>query len=117
MPPMDAPVESCRYLPTKPLPLARPLEKREDFEFSKILADSHELAASMTTLAVTVYSCISSLLTKETPVALPSPLIVTSRAIAFGITSTFPVATAGFTRTDDDEKSACTVQPRLHCLQ
>src|SRR5687768_10584396 len=37
--------------------------------------------------------------------------------MAFGITSTLPVASAGFTKTEDEEKSAYTEQPRLHCAQ
>ena len=57
------------------------------------------------------------LFTYETPVASPSELVITSRAIAFGITSTFPVATAGFTRHELEEKSAYTLQLRPHCAQ
>src|SRR5688572_32573526 len=71
----------------------------------------------MTVRPVTWYSCMSSLFTYETPVASPSLFVRTSRAIALGITSMLPVAIAGFTRTDDDEKSAYTWQPLLHCEQ
>src|SRR5438093_1551704 len=40
------------YFPTKPLELATPFGKRVDFELSKILTDSAELAASTMTRAV-----------------------------------------------------------------
>src|SRR5690349_11644445 len=100
-----------------PLEFASPFGLREDFEFSSNLADSHALAASTTIFAVTEYSCRSSLFTNETPVAFPSSLVNTSRTIAFGMISTFPVAIAGFTRTEDEEKSPCTVHPRLHWRQ
>ncbi len=117
MPPMEAPVESCKYFPTRPLPLANPLGNLDDFEFNNSLADSHALAASITTLAETLYSCRSSRLTKETPVAFPSASVMTSRAMALGMTSTLPVSTAGFTSTEEDEKSPYTWHPRLHWLQ
>src|SRR5688572_5131162 len=117
IPPISVPVESCKYFPTTSLALASPLGLRDDFELSSSRADSHALAARITTFAVTVYSCMSSLLTKDTPVATPSLLVKTSRAIALGMMSTFPVAIAGFTRTDDEEKSAWTVHPLLHCEQ
>ena len=51
------------------------------------------------------------------PVAFPSLFVNTSRAIALVNRSTLPVANAGFTNTDEEEKSAYTVQPRLHWLQ
>ncbi len=51
------------------------------------------------------------------PVASPFALVITSRAIAFGITSTLPVLSAGLTKTEEEEKSAYTVQPLLHCEQ
>src|SRR6185295_6371424 len=51
------------------------------------------------------------------PVAFPLESVSTSRAIALAITSTLPVFNAGFTKTEDDEKSPYTVQPRLHCEQ
>src|SRR4030081_1851328 len=37
--------------------------------------------------------------------------------MAFVIRSTLPVATAGFTSTEDEEKSAYTLQLRPHCAQ
>src|SRR5258706_14305192 len=51
------------------------------------------------------------------PISLPAESVRTSRAIALAITSTLPVFTAGFTKTDDEEKSPYTVQPLLHCEQ
>src|SRR5688572_7699372 len=116
---MAAPVESCRYLPTTLLVLARPLGCLCDFEFNNSRALSQALAASITTRPLTWYSCISSFLMNDTPVALPSLLLViTSRAMALAMTSTLPVLIAGFTRTDDDEKSAyATLQPLLHWPQ
>src|SRR5690606_15566963 len=80
-------------------------------------ADSQALAARTTTRARTVYSCRSSLFTKDTPVALPDSSVITSRTIAFGMTSTLPDSSAGFTSTDEEEKSPYTVHPRLHCAQ
>src|SRR5687767_7666487 len=115
--PVALPVESWRYFTTMPLALASPLGFLDDFEFSNRRADSQALAASITTFAFTVYSCKSSMLTNETPVALPSSLVNTSRTMAFGIMSTLPVAMAGFTRTEDEEKSACTAHPLPHCRQ
>ncbi len=53
---MDAPVESCKYFPTTLLALANPLGLRDDFEFNNRRADSHALAARITTLALTEYS-------------------------------------------------------------
>ena len=48
-----APVESVRYLPTAPLEFARPCGNLDDFELSRIRADSHALAASTTMRART----------------------------------------------------------------
>ena len=45
-PATPAPVESVRYLPTTPLELARPCGNFDDFEFSRMRADSQALAAS-----------------------------------------------------------------------
>src|SRR5579859_770937 len=117
MPPMPAPVESCKYLPATLLEFAKPFGCLDDLELRSSRADSHALAARITVFAVTSYSSMSSLFTYETPVALPSLSVNTSRAMALAITSTFPVFKAGFTSTDDDEKSPYTVQPRLHCEQ
>src|SRR5688572_18688014 len=117
MPPISVPVESCRYFPTTLLELDSPFGWRLDFELRSRRADSHALAANTTTFAFTEYSCLSSLLTKDTPVATPSSLVRTSRTIALAMMSTLPVSIAGFTNTDEDEKSACTVHPRLHCEQ
>ena len=116
-PPIDAPVESCRYLPTTLLEFPRPLGCRCDLELSISLADSHALAANIIVLPLTWYSCISSLFTYETAVAFPSLSVSTSRAIALVNRSTLPVFIAGFIKTDEDEKSAYTVHPRLHWLQ
>ena len=49
--------------------------------------------------------------------ASPSSFVNTSRAMADTITSTLPVFRAGFTSTEEEEKSPYTVQPRLHCAQ
>src|SRR5450631_207793 len=63
IPPISAPVESCRYLPTTSLLLASPLGCRLDFEFNNSLALSQVLAARITVRPVTWYSCRSSLST------------------------------------------------------
>jgi hypothetical protein len=47
------PVESVRYLPTTPLELPRPCGNFDDFELSRIRADSHALAARTTIRART----------------------------------------------------------------
>src|ERR1700759_637440 len=117
IPPISAPVESCRYLPTASLLLASPLACLVDFEFSKSLALSQALAARITVLPVTWYSCISSLFTYETPVAIPSLSVSTSRAMAFVTRSIFSVFIAGITRQEEAEKSPYTLQLRPHCAQ
>ena len=50
----------------------------------------------------------------ETPFAKPSLPRVTSRAIAFVMSVSFPVASAGAINTSPLEKFAFTWQPRLH---
>src|SRR4028118_783035 len=117
IPPCEAPVESCRYLPTSPLLLAMPLGAVPDFELSIMRADSQALAASTTVLPRTSYSSMSSLFTYETPVASPFLSVNTSRTIALEINSRLPVFNAGMTRQDDAEKSAYALQLRLHCPQ
>ena len=48
------------------------------------------------------------------PFAFPSLSVITSRAMAPVIKSTFPVITAGLTKTEEEEKSPYTLQERLH---
>ena len=45
LPPIDVPVESCRYLPTTSLEFASPLGCVVDLLFNNNLEDSHALAA------------------------------------------------------------------------
>ena len=52
------PVESVRYLPTLPLELPRPCGNFDDFELSRMRADSHALAARTTIRARTWFSRI-----------------------------------------------------------
>src|SRR5581483_11735623 len=111
------PVESVRYLPTVPLELARPSGKRPDCEFNNSRADSHALAARTTILARTAYSRASAVFTYDTPVARPLESVVTSRAIALLMMRSLPVASAGGSKTDGDEKFACVAQPRPHWPQ
>src|SRR5688572_9263444 len=101
------------YLPTMPLELARPLGNVDDFELSRMRADSIALAASTTTRARTWRSSPVIRSTYETPVARPLELTVTSRAIAFVMSRIRPVASAGAMRTSGLEKFAFTEQPRL----
>src|SRR5919109_4331634 len=116
-PETDSPVESVRYLPTTPLEFARPLGKRVDFELSRIRADSHALAARTTIRARTPFSRRSVRLMYATPVASPSSSVVTSRAIALETMRNRPVARAGGSRTDGDEKFEWVEQPRPHWPQ
>ena len=105
--PREAPVESLRYLPTTPLSLASPRGKRADLELSSSRADSPALAASTTTLAFTVNSCMVSVFTYDTPVQLPVlSSVSTSRTIAWVMSFRLPVLRAGLTSTDEAEKSA-----------
>src|SRR6185312_11588821 len=104
-PPALEPVESCKYLPTTPLLFASPAGCFDDLELRSSLADSHALAPNITCLANTWYSCISSLLIYDTPVARPLASVSTSRTIALAITFRLPVFIAGITRHEDDEKS------------
>ena len=50
------PVVSVRYLPTLPLELPSPCGNFDDFELSRMRADSHALAASTTMRACTWFS-------------------------------------------------------------
>src|SRR5687767_11051228 len=100
----EAPVESCRYLPTMPLELARPLGCWADLELSSSLADSQALAARITILPSTWYSCKSVLSVYNTPVALPDLSVSTSRTMALSYSVTLPVLRAGFTRQVEEEK-------------
>jgi hypothetical protein len=52
-----------------------------------------------------------------TPLARPFSSTVTSRAIASVTICSRPVAMAGGSSTDGDEKFECVAQPRLHCPQ
>ena len=55
--------------------------------------------------------------TYDTPVALPSSLLSTSRAIAPAMMVSFLVASAGGISTVDDWKFEWVEQPRPHCAQ
>ena len=76
---ISPPVESCKYLPIKSLLFPNPLGCCFDFELRRILAELHAEAANTTTLPFNLYSLFSSLSINETPVALPSPFVVTVR--------------------------------------
>ena len=54
---------------------------------------------------------------KVTPLAVPSLLIVISRAMASVSSVRRPVAIAGGIKTPTDEKLEFVMQPRLHCPQ
>jgi hypothetical protein len=111
------PVESVRYLPTFPVLFPIPCGKREDFEFSRMRADSHALAASTTMRARTWFSRLVFLSIYETPVAVPVSSVVTSRAIACGMIFRRSVSRAGPISTVGDEKFECVAHPRLHWPQ
>src|SRR2546425_2233472 len=116
-PAMSVPVVSVRYLPATPLAFASPFGNSDDFEFRRRRADSHALAASTTTRARACRSLPSVLSTYATPVTRPLFSSVTSRAIAFVTSVSFPVARAGAIRTLVDVKFELLRQPRLHWLQ
>ncbi|MOA21675.1 hypothetical protein D3C78_1421790 [compost metagenome] len=78
---------------------------------------SHALAPNMTVFPFTAYSCKSLVSTYETPIAIPSSLVSTSRTMALSITFRFPVFIAGITKQEDEEKSPYTLQARPHCPQ
>ena len=113
----EVPVESVTYLPTTPLPLARPWGNRELLEFSRSRADSQALAASTTILARTEYSFRSWVWTYETPVARPSESVITSRAMAWGMSVRLPVCRAGGRSTEGLEKFEWAAQPLPHSAQ
>src|SRR5215208_2436816 len=110
----DKPVESVRNLPRTPLEFDRPFGCRADLEFNRILVVSHVLAATTITPARTWRSVPSALFMYVTPVALPVSSVVTSRAIAPVTSVIRPVAIAGGSSTDVDEKFECVEQPRPH---
>src|SRR5262245_54264747 len=116
-PATSVPVVSVRYFPTVPLELARPCGNCEDLELSRRRADSQALAATTTTRARTCSSVLLLLLMNETPVARPCASTVISRAIAFVISVSLPVLSAGRMRTSGLEKFELVLQPRLHCPQ
>src|SRR4029079_15787011 len=111
------PVESVRYLATTPLELASPCGNLPDFEFSRIRADSHALAASTTMRARTWFSRTVFLSMYDTTLDSAASSTVTSRAIALATIVSLLVAIAGGSSTDGDEKFECVAQPRLHCPQ
>src|SRR5262249_11793514 len=111
------PVESVRYLPTCPDELPSPCGNFDDFELSRMRADSHALAAITTIRARTWFSRDVCLSTYDTPDARPLSSTVISRAIALKIECRRPVALAGGISTDGDEKFECVMQPRLHWPQ
>src|SRR5215470_16043048 len=106
-PPTSVPVVSVMYLPTTPLEFPRPCGNFDDFELSRMRADSHALAASTTMRARTWLSRLVALSMYDTPVASPEASTVTSRAIAWGTILSFPVFIAGGMSTDGDEKFEC----------
>jgi hypothetical protein len=116
-PPTDSPVESVRNLPSTPLEFDSPCGCRADFEFSMMRAVSHVLAARTTMCARTRCSVPSAVATYTTPVALPVSSVVTSRAMASVSTVMRPVAAAGGSRTDVEEKFECVEHPRPHWPQ
>ena len=116
-PPTSVPVVSVMYLPTVPLPFARPFGNADDFELSSRRAVSSALAASTTTLARTCWSDPVVLSTYATPEARPALSSVTSRAMALVTSVSRPVASAGPISTLVEVKLAFTRQPRLHCPQ
>src|SRR5262245_26200827 len=116
-PDTPVPVESVRYLPTTPLEFASPCGNFDDFELSRMRADSHALAASTTMRARTWLSRDVVLSMYETPLARPLSSTVTSRTIASVTIVSLPVARAGGISTDGDEKFECVAHPRLHWPQ
>src|SRR2546425_3500223 len=116
-PPTLTPTVSIRYLPTRPLEFARPFGKRLDREFRSSRADSHALAQRTTILAFACTSCRVLRSTYETPVALPSPSVSTSRHIASVRISRFPVLSAGGSSTVGDEKLEPVAHERPHWPQ
>src|ERR1043166_8097398 len=116
-PATSVPVVSVMHLPTAPLELARPFGNEEDLELRSNRTDSRALAATTTTLARTCRSSPVALSTYATPVARPLLSTVTSRAIEFVSSVSFPVVSAGAISTLVDVKFALTRQPRLHWPQ
>ena len=96
MPPISAPVESCRYFPTTSLELARPFGWRGDFELSNNLADSQALAAknNRSSKYLVFLHVFFIYIRNAGGQALPY-LVNTSRAMALVTRSTFPVLRAG----------------------
>src|SRR5262245_28519500 len=113
----SVPVVSVRYLPTTPLEFASPCGNFADFELSSNRAVSHALAAITTMRPRTWFSRPVALSMYDTPLARPLSSTVTSRAIALGTMVRRPVASAGGSSTDGDEKFECDAQPRPHCPQ
>ncbi len=111
------PVVSVRYLPTVPLPFASPFGNDGDFELSSRREVSQALAASTTTWASIWRSLPSVVSMYVTPLAFPVRSSVTSRAIAFVFSVSFPVRSAGAIKTFVDEKFEFVLQPRLHWPQ
>src|SRR5688572_32089523 len=116
-PATSLPVVSVRYCPTTPLELARPCGNCVDVELSRMREDSHELAASTTTLARMGSSRPVAVSMYDTPVASPWSFTVTSRAIAFVMMRRRFVCWAGNNSTLGDEKLEFVMQPRLHWPQ
>src|SRR4029077_10243038 len=103
--------------PTTLLLLLNPFACCVVFELSRIRALSQVPAASTTVFVFTSYSCMSSLLTYDTPVAKPLLSVLISLTTAFVITVRFPVFIAGITKQDEAEKSPYTLHERLHWPQ
>ena len=109
---------SVRYLPTMPLELASPFGNGVDFELSSRRADLASRSPRARRPSRRTCSSVAGVLVdvrhagRET--VLPT---VTSRAIAFVISVSLPVASAGAMSTSGLEKFAFTWQPRLHWPQ
>jgi hypothetical protein len=116
-PATSVPVVSVRYRPTVPLEFASPWGNRLERELSRILADSHALAASTTTRASTRSSRPVALSMYTTPSARPELPVVTSRTMAPVLRVSRPDRTVGSTSTLVEEKFELVLQPRKHCPQ
>src|SRR5689334_25181725 len=114
---MLKPVESVRLRPTCPEEFASPFENRDDLELSSSRADSHALAATTTALQRTCFSVRVALSTYETAVTLPSPLVISSRAMAPVNIVSRPVFIAGKIIAWLDENAEAVWHPRPHFPQ
>ena len=100
-----------------PEPLAKPFGNSLLFEFIKIRELSQALAARITVLPRTILCSRVRLSTYNTPIALPLPLVSTSRAMAISSTVHRPVFMAGNTCTWLELYAEAVWQPRPHWPQ